>query len=108
MIDAWTREPVLATDVGGTHVRFALVDVSADDPLIVESARRYRAADFESFGAAVKRYLEECGREPKALVIAAAGRSRRRRSAAHEQRAVGDLARGDRERVRLRRRRAAQ
>ncbi len=73
MIDAWTREPVLATDVGGTHVRFALVDVSADDPLIVESARRYRAADFESFGAAVKRYLEECGREPKALVIAAAG-----------------------------------
>lgn len=73
MTDAWTNGPALVADVGGTHVRFALADVSADDPLIVESARRYRAAEFGSFGAAVKRYLEECGREPQAFVIAAAG-----------------------------------
>ena len=73
MTDAWTTGPVLVTDVGGTHVRFALVDVAAEDPLLIESARRYRAAEFESFGAAVKRYLEECAREPQALVIAAAG-----------------------------------
>jgi glucokinase len=73
MTDAWTNGPALVSDVGGTHVRFALVDVAADEPMIVESARRYRAADFESFGAAVKRYLEEAGRAPQALVIAAAG-----------------------------------
>jgi glucokinase len=73
MIDAWITGPVLVSDVGGTHARFALVDVAADEPLIVESARRYRAAEFESFGAAVKRYLEECGATPQALVIAAAG-----------------------------------
>jgi glucokinase len=73
MTDAWTNGPALVADVGGTHVRFALVDVSADDPLIVDSARRYRAAEFGSFGAAVQRYLEECGREPQALVVAAAG-----------------------------------
>jgi glucokinase len=69
---AWTG-PVLVADVGGTHVRFALVDVAAADPLLAKSARRFRAAEFESFGAAVRRYLGECGARPAALVIAAAG-----------------------------------
>jgi glucokinase len=69
---AWTG-PVLVADVGGTHVRFALVDIASSDPLIAASARRFRAADFASFGAAVRRYLEESGSRPAALVIAAAG-----------------------------------
>jgi glucokinase len=68
----WTG-PVLVADVGGTHARFALVDIAAADPLIAASARRFRAADFTSFGAAVQHYLEECGERPAALVIAAAG-----------------------------------
>ncbi len=65
--------PVLVADVGGTHVRFALVDVGAADPLIDASTRRFRAAEFESFGAAVQRYLDESGAHPATLVIAAAG-----------------------------------
>ena len=69
---AWTG-PVLVADVGGTHVRFALVDIAAECPLIADSARRYRAAEFASFDAAVQRYLDECGTRPAALVIAAAG-----------------------------------
>ena len=69
---AWSG-PVLVADVGGTHVRFALVDVAAADPLIGASARRFRAAEFASFGAAVQRYLDESGTHPAALVIAAAG-----------------------------------
>jgi glucokinase len=68
-----SRSPVLVADVGGTHVRFARVDVSAADPLIAASTRRFRAADFASFGAAVERYLDEGGARPAALVIAAAG-----------------------------------
>jgi glucokinase len=64
---------VLVADVGGTHVRFALVDIAAADPLIGASARRFRAAEFASFGAAVQRYLDESGTHPAALVIAAAG-----------------------------------
>jgi glucokinase len=69
---AWTG-PVLVADVGGTHVRFALVDVASADPLIAASARRFRAAEFASFGAAVQRYLAESESRPAALVIAAAG-----------------------------------
>lgn len=69
---AWSG-PVLVADVGGTHVRFALVDIAAADPLIGASARRFRAAEFASFGAAVQRYLDESGTHPAALVIAAAG-----------------------------------
>jgi glucokinase len=68
----WTG-PVLVADVGGTHVRFALVDIASADPLIAASARRFRAAEFASFGAAVQRYLDESGSRPAALVIAAAG-----------------------------------
>ncbi|HJT96906.1 MAG TPA: glucokinase [Rhodanobacteraceae bacterium] len=73
MSEAWTKGPVLVADVGGTHVRFALADTGAAEPLIAESARRYRAAEFASFGAAVERYLDDCGCRPSALVIAAAG-----------------------------------
>lgn len=69
---AWSG-PVLVADVGGTYVRFALVDIAAADPLIGASARRFRAAEFASFGAAVQRYLDESGTHPAALVIAAAG-----------------------------------
>jgi len=69
---AWTG-PVLVADVGGTHVRFALVDIASADPLIEASICRFRAADFESFGAAIRRFLDQSATHPAALVIAAAG-----------------------------------
>lgn len=66
-------EPVLVADVGGTNVRFALVDVGAAEPLITDSVRRYRGADFETFGDAIRRYLDDTATRPVAMVIAAAG-----------------------------------
>ncbi len=65
--------PVLVADVGGTHVRFALVDVAARTPLIAGTTRRYRAAEFASFADAVRSYLDESAERPVSAVIAAAG-----------------------------------
>jgi glucokinase len=65
--------PFIVADVGGTHVRFALVDVSAAEPLIAGTTRRYRGADFTSFEGAMRRYLADVRATPAAAVIAAAG-----------------------------------
>lgn len=65
--------PVLVADVGGTHVRFALVDVTATEPLIDGTTRRYRGADFTSFEGAMRRYLDDVHAKPDTAVIAAAG-----------------------------------
>ena len=65
--------PVLVADVGGTHVRFALVDVAARTPLIAGTTRRYRAAEFASFADAVRSYVDESAERPVSAVIAAAG-----------------------------------
>ena len=65
--------PVLVADVGGTHVRFALVDVAAAEPFIDGTTRRYRGADFTSFADAMRRYLDDVNVAPRAAVIAAAG-----------------------------------
>jgi glucokinase len=65
--------PVLVADVGGTHVRFALVDVAAAEPIVAGSDRRFRAAEFAGFSDAARRYLDETASRPKSIVIAAAG-----------------------------------
>jgi glucokinase len=67
------KAPVLVSDVGGTHVRFALVDVSLEEPLIDGTTRRYRGADFTSFADAMHRYLDDVREHPGTAVIAAAG-----------------------------------
>ena len=67
------KTPVLVADVGGTHARFALVDVAAADALVDGSVRRYRGADFASFPDAIRHYLSEIGARPGSAVIAAAG-----------------------------------
>lgn len=64
---------VLVADVGGTHVRFALADVSAADPLRTDTIRRYDAADFKNFNDAMRRYLDESRARPRSAVIATAG-----------------------------------
>lgn len=65
--------PILVADVGGTHVRFALADVAAAEPLLADSIRRYHAAGFAGFADAIRRYLDESGARPVSAVIAAAG-----------------------------------
>ena len=68
-----TTAPILVADVGGTHVRFALIDIDAAEPLRGETTRYYRPADFATFADAVRRYLGEVHARPIRAVIAAAG-----------------------------------
>jgi glucokinase len=65
--------PILVADVGGTHVRFALADIAASEPLLADTTRRYRAASFAGFAEAIRRYLDESVARPASAVIAAAG-----------------------------------
>jgi glucokinase len=66
--------PTLLADLGGTNVRFAVVDPSTDKPLHEESVRRYRVADFDSLVSAARQYLTDTGLKVRRAVIAAAGR----------------------------------
>lgn len=66
--------PILLADVGGTNVRFALTAVDAQPPLLEDSIRRYRVADFDSLGDAASAYLEETGQRAERAVFAIAGR----------------------------------
>ncbi|MEQ8387313.1 MAG: glucokinase [Alphaproteobacteria bacterium] len=68
------RAPAVIADLGGTNIRFAL----AEDGQPVQ-IRRFRIADFASFGDALAHYLDRVGladkgsRTPAAVAIAAAG-----------------------------------
>ncbi|GAA0709993.1 glucokinase [Dokdonella soli] len=64
---------VLLADVGGTNVRFALADPSEAQPLLGDSIRRYRVADFATFTDAALAYLGESGERPRRGVFAVAG-----------------------------------
>jgi glucokinase len=62
---------VLVGDVGGTHARFAIVDVSAKpwtigEPVVLD-------ADFPSFSDAVRAGLDKLGSRPDSAAIAVAG-----------------------------------
>ncbi|MEO8670109.1 MAG: glucokinase [Tahibacter sp.] len=67
------HEITLLADVGGTNVRFALADTSERMPLLSDSIRRYRVADFVDFPTVAKRYLDEIGARPQSGVFAFAG-----------------------------------
>jgi glucokinase len=62
---------ILVGDVGGTHARFALVDVAADPWRI--DYRLSLDTDFRSFADAVRAGLERLGTKPEAASIAVAG-----------------------------------
>ena len=64
----------LVADIGGTNIRFALVDAQAAAPLVRDSIRRYRVADYPSLGDAAHRYLDDTGARVSHAVFAAAGR----------------------------------
>lgn len=70
-------DSVLLADVGGTNVRFALADLSlAQQPLLGDSIRRYRVADFATFTDAALAYLGDSGARPHRGVFAFAGQVR--------------------------------
>src|SRR5215472_14789643 len=62
---------ILVGDVGGTHARFALVDVDAD-PWRIEK-RLSLDEDFRSFADAIRAGIERLGAKPEAASIAVAG-----------------------------------
>jgi glucokinase len=67
-------DAVLVGDVGGTHVRFAVVDPKAR-PLRAERRLDLPADDFASFGAALAAYINRIGKglRPKCVAIGVAG-----------------------------------
>ncbi|MDB5430043.1 MAG: glucokinase [Caulobacter sp.] len=64
----------LVGDVGGTNVRFALVDLASAEPRLVDP-RGFLCADFPTLEAAIERYLAERPQatRPDSAVIAVAG-----------------------------------
>jgi glucokinase len=66
-------EAVLLADVGGTNVRFAIGDTTAVAPLLVDSIRRFRVADWATFADSARAYLGEVGANPRRAVFAVAG-----------------------------------
>lgn len=56
--------PFLATDVGGTHARLALVRRGADGAIEVLDQHKYTCADFPSLTAIVAEFLAKPGRGP--------------------------------------------
>lgn len=62
----------LVADVGGTHVRFALVDPDATPPLL-QAVLALPAASFDSLTAAMQHYLEPIGRGVRRAALAVAG-----------------------------------
>lgn len=66
-----TGAQILVGDVGGTHARFAIVDISADPWRITR--RIDLEADFPQFEDAVRACLDRIGSTPSATAIAVAG-----------------------------------
>ena len=64
----------LVADIGGTNIRFALVEPQAAAPLLRDSIRRYRVADHPALADAARRYLDDTGACVSHAVCAAAGR----------------------------------
>lgn len=64
----------LLADLGGTNVRFGLADCTRQDPLLLDTVRRYRVKDFASLADAIRQYHSDTGLTAKNAVIAAAGR----------------------------------
>jgi glucokinase len=65
--------PWLLADVGGTNVRFALARPAERSPLMLDSMRAYRVAEFPSLADAAKKYFSEIGQQPQHAVFALAG-----------------------------------
>lgn len=62
---------VLIGDIGGTNARFALTDLAAKQPRIVEE-QTFTNRGFGSLGEAAQHYLDEVGTHPKRAALAVA------------------------------------
>src|SRR6187402_2247282 len=51
----------LLADIGGTHARFALADITQPAPLIDASIRQFEVARFASVEDAAESYLDQAG-----------------------------------------------
>ncbi|MGA9420870.1 MAG: glucokinase, partial [Rhodanobacteraceae bacterium] len=56
-----TTACTLVADIGGTNARFALADPQVRAPLLRDSIRDYRVADFSGCAEAARRYLDDVG-----------------------------------------------
>lgn len=61
----------LIGDIGGTNARFALTDLAAKEPRIVEE-QTFTNRGFGSLGEAARHYLDEVGSHPKRAALAVA------------------------------------
>jgi glucokinase len=61
----------LIGDIGGTNARFALADLAAPEPRIVEE-HTFTNSGFRSLGEAAQHYLEDLGTHPKRAALAVA------------------------------------
>ncbi len=66
-----TAELDLIADIGGTNARFALVDSSTTEPVLLE-IRNLRCAEFASLQHAAEHYLEQVQASPRRAAIAVA------------------------------------
>jgi len=68
-------QSILAADVGGTHARFALIEVSGEARPRLSNRLDLEAKQFLGFKDALRSYLEQTGltKLPRAAAIAAAG-----------------------------------
>jgi glucokinase len=64
------HSPSLVADVGGTHIRFGIVDRPAALP---RELRTFTCAEFSSPEAAIAAYLDASGAKPRAACLAVAG-----------------------------------
>ncbi|WP_290496900.1 glucokinase [Hyphomonas sp. UBA4494] len=65
-------EPVLVGDVGGTNVRFAVAE-KRGGKVEISDFSKLSGDSFETFAAALRRYLQDTGLEPKHACFAMAG-----------------------------------
>lgn len=65
--------PCLLVDLGGTNVRFALVDPARRNPLAGQPVQRFRVADFSDLAQAARSFLADMDAAAGRAVLAVAG-----------------------------------
>ncbi|TCV96200.1 glucokinase [Luteibacter rhizovicinus] len=74
MVNGSASAKTLLADLGGTNVRFGIADPSLEQPLLLDTVKRYRVKDYESLTHAAREYFKETGHNADRAIIAAAGR----------------------------------
>ena len=65
---------IVAADIGGTHARFAIAEISAGEPVSLDQPVKFQTSDYASFQTAWEEFGRRKGIElPPDLAIAFAG-----------------------------------